>query len=149
MTCSVLKAEDTAPQRVAVIARRAWFVALLIAILAMVGCGGAKPEGMVSGKVTYKGSPLANGVVNFHAPEKGTASQANLDSNGAFKLPGTLPAGNYKVFVLPPVPQQLPPGTAQPKVDFSLPPKFQDPGQTPVTKEVKAGPNDFTIDLAD
>ena len=146
MTCSIVGA---ATPQVAALIRRTLGVALCVAILGLAGCEAAKPEGTVSGKVTYKGSPLASGTVNFHASDKGTASQANLDSNGAFKLPGTLPAGNYKVFVLPPVPQQLPPGTAQPKVDFNLPPKFQDLGQTPVTKEVKAGSNEFTIDLAD
>jgi hypothetical protein len=101
----------------------------------------------VSGKVTYKGAPLTAGVVNFHS-EKGNASQANLDSSGAFKMSAPLPVGNYKIYVTPPIPKQLPPGTPPEKTEpFTLPPKLQDPGQTPVTKEVKAGPNDITVDL--
>jgi len=110
------------------------------------GCGGS-PEGTVQGKVTYKGAPLGAGVVNFLS-DKGRAATADLDSSGAFKMSGPLPVGNYKVFVTPPTPKQLPPGTPPEKtVPFNLPPKLQDPAQTPVTKEVKAGPNDFPIDL--
>jgi len=87
--------------------------------------------------------------VNFHAPDKGVAVQGNLDSSGAFKLASELPAGTYKVYVLPPLPKQLPPGEAPQKVDFNLPPKFQDPTQTPLKEDVKAGPNDFAIDIKD
>jgi hypothetical protein len=119
----------------------------LAALIALPGCGGA-PEGTVDGKVTYKGAPLTSGVVNFHSPDKGHGATANLDSGGAFKLSAPLPVGSYKVFVTPPVPKQLPPGTPPEKVEFPvLPPKLQDPVQTPVSQEVKAGPNTFTIDL--
>lgn len=122
-------------------------VLLAMASVSLTGCPGSVPTGTVAGKVTYKGAPLTAGVVNFYNAEKGSAATADLDSSGAFKIGAPLPVGTYKVYVLPPTPKQLPPGEAQPKVDFPLPPKLQDAGQTPVTEEVKAGANDFTIDL--
>jgi len=120
---------------------------LLLACLFVLGCG-PEPGGVVSGKVTYKGAPLTAGVVNFHS-DKGHASQGTLDSAGAFKLAGELPPGTYKVFLLPPTPKQLEPGKPIEKVAFDLPPKLQDVAQTPVTQEVKKGPNEVTITLPD
>jgi len=114
--------------------------------LVLFGCGG-KPAGTVSGTVKYKGNPVASGSVNFYDGKTGNASQATLNESGKFTFPGTLAAGTYKVYVSPPVPEQLPPGQAPKKLKFDLPPKYQDPAQTPVSKEVKAGPNDITIDL--
>jgi hypothetical protein len=126
--------------------RQVSLVCLLAALVALPGCGGT-PEGTVQGKVTHKGAPLTAGVVNFQS-DKGHAATADLDSSGAFKLSGAVPVGNYKVYVTPPTPKQLPPGTPpEPPVQFTLPPKLQDPAQTPITKEIKAGPNDLTIDL--
>lgn len=122
--------------------------ALLACFSFMLGCEGSTPQGQVSGKVNFNGAPLTSGVVNFYSTEKGSAAQANLDSSGAFKFDAGLPVGSYKVYVTPPVPKQLPPGTPMEKVDFTVPPKFQDPAQSGVTKEVKAGPNDITVDFA-
>jgi hypothetical protein len=51
------------------------------------------------------------------------------------------------VYVQPPLPEQLPPGQVSKKPRLDLPPKYQDPAQTPVSKEVKAGPNTIPIDL--
>jgi hypothetical protein len=123
--------------------------ALLLAgtFLILVGCA-ARLTGTVTGTVKYKGAAVAAGTVNFYNPGKGNASQAVLDSSGSFTLPGSLEEGTYKVYVNPPIPEQLPPGQAPKKAPrLDLPPKYQDPGQTPVTREVKAGPNNFTIDL--
>jgi hypothetical protein len=100
--------------------------------------------------VTYKGKALTEGTINFINPDKGHASIGDLDSSGAYTLQGTLPAGTYKVYFNPPVPQQLEPGKMpKAKAPYPLPSKLQDPKQTPVTKEVKGGDNDITIDLTD
>lgn len=117
--------------------------------LGAAGCSGPS-EGTVSGKVTYKGAPVTEGIVNFFAPDKGIAAEANLDGSGAFKMPGALPLGSYKVCIKPPLPQQLPPGSPPPKAAaFAIPAKFQEANLTPLTREVKAGPNDLSIDLTD
>jgi len=118
---------------------------LLAVLLALVGC--SKPTGTVSGKVTYKGAPLTSGEVQFVDPAKGTGSSGKLDSSGNYTLTGQLPAGTYKVYVQPPIPEQLPPGQVSKRAPFPVPPKYQDPAQTPVSKEVKAGKNDITVDF--
>src|SRR5262249_30732873 len=120
---------------------------LLTTGLLLAGCGSHKQTGKVSGKVKYKGQPVTAGTVNFHAAGTGMASSAPLDGEGNYTFQEAFEVGTYKVYFLPPVPQQLPPGTPIKKVSFELPPKFQDPVQTPVSKEVKAGTNDFPIDL--
>ncbi len=115
--------------------------------LVLTGCG-EKPAGTVSGTVKYKGTPVTTGTVNFFNPGKGTASQGALDSSGNFTLQGSLEEGTYKVYIQPATPEQLPPGVAPKKIQrLDLPPKYQDPAQTPVSREVKAGPNNFIIDL--
>lgn len=115
--------------------------------LILAGCAG-KPAGTVTGTVKYKGAPVTAGSVNFFDPGKGSGAQGALNESGNFTIPGSLDAGTYKVYIQPPSPEQLPPGSKPKKVArFDLPPKYQDPTQTPVSKEVKAGPNTIPIDL--
>src|SRR5207248_2752857 len=115
----------------------------------LTGCGGGKKMGTVSGKVMYKGQPVTAGEVQFYIPEKGLGSSGKLDDSGAYTLAGSLEAGSYKVYIQPPIPEQLPPGTAPKRVTFDVPKKFQDVKSTPLTKEVKAGSNDIPIELTD
>jgi hypothetical protein len=116
-------------------------------LLILAGCTG-KPTGVVSGTVKYKGAPVTAGVVYFYDPTTGQAAPGQLDDSGNFKLDAPLLAGTYKVYLNPPIPEQLPPGQAPKKAPrFDLPPKYQDPAQTPVSKEVKAGANTIPIDL--
>jgi len=125
---------------------------LLGALLALTGtgCPAGKREGTVSGKVTYKGKAVNGGNVNFLLPDKGIGSQATLDDSGKFTLPGTLAVGNYKVFIQPPPPKQLPPGTPSEKTPtLDIPKKYQDPKTTTASADVKVGPNDITIELRD
>jgi hypothetical protein len=127
--------------------RRAGALLLPGLLLFLAGCEGV-PAGTVAGTVKYKGAPVTAGTVNFYDPGKGNASQGALDGSGNFTLQGSLAAGTYKVYVQPPVPEQLPPGQVPKKVPrLTLPPKYQDPAQTPVSREVKAGSNTFTIEL--
>jgi len=121
---------------------------LILAALVLVGCKG-KQTGSVSGKVTFKGAPLTTGEVQFINLEKGSGSSGKLDSSGNYTLAGQLDAGTYKVYVQPPVQEQLPPDQAKlaKRPTFNVPPKYQDPRQTPITKEVKPGANDIPISI--
>lgn len=120
---------------------------LVAALLGLVGCTG-KSSGTVSGKVTYKGNPVASGSVNFYNPGTGAAAEGKLDDNGAYTLPGPLDAGTYKVYLQPPIPEQLPPGQkAKKRAPFTVPPKYQTASNTPISKEVKVGNNDIPITL--
>lgn len=117
------------------------------ALLFLAGCSGGNPTGTVTGTVKYKGAPLTAGTVNFHGT-KGTGSQGTIDTSGNFTLAGSLEVGTYKVYINPPVPEPAPPGTPPKKVaKLDIPPKYMDLGQTPVSRDVKAGPNTFAIDL--
>jgi len=122
---------------------------LLAALVVLAGCQTKAPPATVSGKVTYKNQPVTSGSVNFYMPEKGIASQGDIDASGNYKIQGEIIAGKFKVFVTPPLPEQLPPGHVNKRVPFAVPMKFQDPAQTPITKEVKAGANDIPIELTD
>lgn len=115
--------------------------------LILVGCSSGPQTGTVTGTVKYKGAPVAAGTINFHSG-KGSGSQGTLDASGNFTLAGNLEVGEYKVYIQPPVPEPAPPGTPLKKVPkLDLPPKFMDLGQTTVKREVKAGANNFVIDL--
>ena len=149
MWSDCISRRTTVSQLLRVPRRAAWAPILLGLFLGLAGCSGPT-EGTVSGKVTYKGNPVTEGIVNLSAPEKGLASEANLDSSGAFKLPGSLPLGNYKISLQPPRPQQLPPGSPAPKAaNLAIPTQYQDANRTPLTRDVKAGSNDFSIELTD
>jgi hypothetical protein len=96
-----------------------------------------------------KGEPVTSGSVNFVMTDKGIAAQGTLDANGNYKLEGEVQPGTYKVYFQPPLPEQLPPGQVSKRPPFKVPPKYQDPGQTTITKEVKAGVNDISIEIPD
>ncbi|MDB5307855.1 MAG: hypothetical protein JWO38_2057 [Gemmataceae bacterium] len=119
-------------------------------VFAAAGCGsGAKPTGTVTGAVKYNGSPVAGGSVNFISTT-GSAALALIDEAGGYKIDSPLEAGEYKVYLLPPIPGQLPPGTKPvPVAKFNVPQKFRDPSSSGVTTTVKAGPNEIPIDLKD
>lgn len=123
-------------------------ILMFIGTLFVLGCGaGQKPTGTVNGKVTYNGGPVKSGSVNLISTT-GSADMAELDENGTFKM-GPIEAGDYKVYIMPPIPKQLPPGSKAPPppAKFEIPKKFQDPGSTTLTLTVKSGQNDVTIDV--
>jgi len=121
-------------------------VVLVLAVLVLAGCKG-KETSTVSGTVKYKGKALTSGEIQFFNPDKGIASPGPIDSSGNYTLAGKIEPGTYKVYVQAPPPEQLPPGKVSPKPPFDLPPKYQDQRQTPVSKEVKAGPNTINIEF--
>jgi hypothetical protein len=115
----------------------------------MPGCSKGKPTSTVSGKVTYQGKPVTSGEVNFYAPQMGIGANAKLDSSGDFRIAQSFAAGTYKVFIQPPLPEQLPPGQVSMQKPFNVPRKYLDVNSTPLSREVKPGSNDFPIELTD
>ena len=116
-----------------------------------VGCGssGKGAMGTVSGKVTLQGQRLASGYIALTSPTKGHAAGAKLDSNGAYTLPESLPAGEYVVTVIPPPvegsPLSAPAGGQPPKSD--IPQKYRSEAKTDLKFTVKAGANTANFDL--
>jgi len=90
--------------------RKAWLVVLAALMLSGVtGCGGGKPLGPVTGKVSYKGKPLSvkNCVIMFEIPNKGIGLGARLEDDGTFRVVNLtgdgLEPGHYQVSItLPP-----------------------------------------------
>jgi hypothetical protein len=119
---------------------------LFVFVMLTSGCQ-ANTKASVKGKVTYKGQPVTTGSVNFVMAAKGVAAQANLDSTGTFTIPEGLEAGSYKVYLSPPLPEQLPPGKMSNRPAYNIPPKFQDPTQSPLAKDVKAGNNEIPVEI--
>ncbi|WP_439620817.1 hypothetical protein [Gemmata sp.] len=123
---------------------------LLVPLAAALGCGGSN-MGQVSGTVTYKGKPVAPGVIQFY-PANGPMAFGGLDANGHFtlttKTPGDgAPVGEHRVCVLPFVPGTGEMGPGKPQFDLdpkNIPHKYRDRETTPLRVEVKP---DKTIEV--
>src|SRR5262249_42747738 len=90
------------------------------------GCGG--PSGVVSGKVSYKGTPLNAGEILF-LTEKGQLLRSTIDPEGNYSI-SKVPAGTVKIGVLPAM--QGPPA---PTVMRGGPPGSGRPPEIPLPKE--------------
>jgi hypothetical protein len=121
-------------------------------VLCLAGCGGNRPPvGQVSGKVTFKGKPVGEGLVTFMNPEAGTGDEAPLNKDGTYTLATPLPVGDYKVMVLPLVVQQQVDGKG-PEVGVEkpapdIPGKYRTIGTTALKATVKEGKNDLDFDM--
>lgn len=120
-----------------------------------VGCGGPKgdtpPTAPVSGTVTYKGEPVEEGTVVFH-PEGGERPAfGDLGPGGQFTLTtfekgdGAV-IGKHKV-VIGSMDDSGSPGLRPDK--SGIPPQYGMLSETPLTKEVTEGENNFEIELED
>jgi hypothetical protein len=122
---------------------------LLFATLALAttGCSSEKQTGTVSGTVKYHGKTLNTGSVNFLSTS-GSAGQGVIDENGNYKVEGPLEVGEYKVYLAAPVPGQHAPGVKVPKAPrFEVIPKYLQPESSGLTFTVKAGANEYPIDI--
>lgn len=137
------------------IARRA--ALLVLACILLCGCGSGKVP--VSGRVTYKGQPLADATVMFHGESTHATAHAITDDKGEFMLTsredddGVLP-GSYKVTVGKYNKVARQPISAEEyakmakaeamKKSFGLaeslvPPQYGNPSRTPLRVEVPRG----------
>jgi len=116
--------------------------------LAFTGCGGGLQP--VRGKVTLPdGKPAANSQGVFDGPIGGKtiSARGDVQADGSFELstaqPGDgVPLGKYRVQVNPP-----PVVDAEAAQRAPFHPKFSDFSTSGLEFEVKAGGNDFTIQL--
>jgi hypothetical protein len=138
--------------------------AVLLAALALTGCGEGTTD--VSGKVTYKGKPVAFGSVVV-IDSAGAPKSGSIQPDGTFRVDGVR-RGAVKLAVSSPpppgseparrpaggrdgdddkVPVNVPP--APPEVIkswFAIPDKYGDPAKSELTAEVKSG-EPLNIDL--
>lgn len=131
---------------------------VLSGAVALSGCGGR--TGTVSGRVTYKGSPVARAQVDVH-PQNGAPRTAVTDDQGNYRIDG-VPVGPCKVTVIP-FPESSEAdrlgsaffraartGPTLPKESPArLPAKYAAPDSTPLTLDARSGDNPFDLTLAD
>lgn len=87
---------------------------IAVATLAWGGCRRGEVLGPVTGKVTFQGEPVTEGVMIFSNPKKGVYMTAPLDENGVYEVEMAhgygLPLGTYQVAISPPEPDVPPVG---------------------------------------
>lgn len=131
--------------------------ALAVAALAFVtGCGESNPTtGAVTGKVTYKGKPVSNGLIQFVPQGDGNAATGEITPDGTYELTtyvkgdGARP-GSYKVSVqVFPTEEE---GAGLPGAEFAgkkppIPPKYNSADTSGLSADVKEGENKLDFDL--
>ena len=123
----------------------------LAVLLCLSGCGrGGAPVGEVSGQVTFEGTPVGEGRVTFQS-ESGAADEALLNKDGTYAIEKPMPAGEYKVVVMPLIvreradPRGPVVGVEKPAPD--IPPRYRTVGSTNLIATVKEGKNDLNFDM--
>tara|TARA_R110002111_G_scaffold255157_1_gene321214 strand:- start:1999 stop:2445 length:447 start_codon:yes stop_codon:yes gene_type:complete len=120
------------------------------AISIFVGCGRNQPEtkpmGAVSGTVTYAGKPITRCRINFNSGKSGIGAGGDLKEDGSYELDGTIPVGEYAVFITPP--EDFSPANADSHKDLnSLPAKYRGESTSGLSVEVKEGDGKYDFDL--
>ena len=123
------------------------------------------PTGTVCGTLLYDGKTVAPGtMVVFKNLTTGHACTGETDAQGHYRLDswnrGELPVGTYSVMIQPP--QPVDPETIDPEVlidnpqlmesvelKFDFPEKYGQIATSGLSFEVKAGTNEFPIELVD
>ena len=121
------------------------------------GCSrrAAPATSTVSGKVTFQGEPLAEGLIVFTPdPDRGgtgKSARGDLGPDGTFQLTingeMTIPPGWYRVAIAPAPRYER--GSVRDRTPFPL--ELSRPDRSQVVREVKAGQDnrfEFTIELA-
>ncbi len=76
--------------------------AVLLGVLATTGCGkSGPPKFPVAGKVTFKGTPVSEGMITFFRQDDG-AYAAMIDGSGSYVVDAGLREGQYRVYIEPP-----------------------------------------------
>lgn len=123
-------------------------------ISVLTGCGSGGPEMVnshIKGKVTYRGTPVTEGMVSL-TNDAGTAGgQAEIKTDGTFQLEKRLPAGLYAVAVLPPMVDAPSYGTSSPgkvtKEVANIPYQYRSSSTSQLKVEVEGDDNDLKIDM--
>lgn len=131
-----------------------WPLAMLTIGLALSGCGDREVRGRISGKVTFQGRPVTEGLVLFSNARKGIHMTAPLKADGAYEVltakGAGLPLETYQVCVTPPLPQVVTGASEEPsevKPYPNIPPRYRDPKTSGLTLTVASADNRFDIDM--
>jgi hypothetical protein len=116
------------------------FFALLSLTFVSLGCSGAVDSSNLSGKVTYRAQPLADGSMTFY-PLKGRPTSVGIDSIGQYEI--DLPPGDYRVAIQAPG-SVIPPGWKEgdpppPPPSLILPPEYSQRSKTTLSVAIAEG----------
>lgn len=128
-------------------------VVLLVACLALPGCGGVY-DATLSGSVTLDDKPLDRGTITFRPVSPGPPSIARIESDGSYRVnTGSeegLPSGSYSVTVKanePPASAMSEDGGPPPPGKRITPRWYEQTKTSPLKVEVKPGHNDYPLAL--
>jgi hypothetical protein len=151
---------DVGPESPARTARRGlWFAAVFaLTALGVIGCGKKADYGSVTGRVTFKGQPVTDGMVLFSSvdpPDLHVNQTARIHSDGTYSAkmsdgPG-LVAGKYEVAVKPPVvegPNSKSAGPRTPRKYDDIPLRYRSLKSSGLSLTVEEGKNPpYDIDM--
>ncbi len=138
---------------------RRWFLFGVLSLCLWMGAGCSSevkkdvgPTGTVSGVVKVKGAPLTSGRVNFTKAEGDAGGSGAMGQGGQYKLDEPIPVGEYTVFIsfeFSPEAMKLGEGMTEDvlKIVDSVPKKYRNPKTSKVSKSVKEGTNEISIEL--
>jgi hypothetical protein len=118
-----------------------------LSCLLVLGCGGKEGTSTVSGKVTYQGQPVTDGLINF-VTNGGRPLGGSIGADGTYST--QLPPGEYKVRIdtPPEFPAGYKEGDPLPKLPpRQVPEKYANFNSSGLTATVK-GDGSQTIDFA-
>jgi hypothetical protein len=98
----------------------------------------------VSGRVTYKGKPVAGATVNFVSQEGKDNYNAAVNDDGTYTVKGIKP-GKYGIAVV--AMKRVDAKDAAARKPAAIPDKYADVKQSGLLVEVKAGENDVNLNL--
>jgi hypothetical protein len=123
-------------------------------LLVLAGCDPGEELGKVSGRVTFQGEPISEGLIIFSNEELGVFMSAEIGSDGTYEVEMAkgygLPLGTYHVAITPPLIEH-PPGPIDSPPDEQafpeIPSKYHFPENSGLTFRVKSGENEFSPDM--
>ena len=129
--------------------------ALAALVLGLSGCGPPREKlWPVSGKVTFRGKPVAAGTIRFSNPQIGIDMTARLHSDGAYEVVmargAGLPEGTYQVAIMPPRVDIPIESTANPPKQppcLDIPERYRLPSTSRLVLTVKRDGNRFDVDM--
>jgi hypothetical protein len=146
--------------------RIAQTVALMAIVAGLVGCSGGRQKPFagsvpVSGAVTYKGQPLAQGLVRFvpmdpkGQPATGAIQGGRFTMNTTVSSPGVV-SGKYAVAIVSERPTEVPPlgpdglpSQVMPKPESLIPERYTKDSTSGLQVDVAAGMKPLAFELLD
>ena len=136
---------------------RAFTLSVLVALALapiVAGCGRGEVLGRITGKVTFQGEPVSEGIILFRNKPKAIYMTADLKPDGTYVVRRAsgegLPPGDYEVMIQPPL-EDAPMGPAlePPKIKPypNIPQKYRSYESSGLSVTVHEGENPFDVDM--